>query len=160
AACGWSSRDGWTTCRRAARTCGTCTTVPSTRSSRSPRASARRSSAWASVPSASTSSRAASTRRASWRPPAPRGRRVPRGAAGREDALVVARGALERRRGHAVLLAAASYLAGEGLRLRYVFCGDGREATALRGAAEPLGPAVRFAGFREDVPACLAAADV
>ena len=74
--------------------------------------------------------------------------------------LVVVLGALERRKGHAVLLEAARRLAPAALGLRYVFCGDGSEATALAGAAASLGGVVRFAGFRHDVAACLAAADV
>ncbi len=77
-----------------------------------------------------------------------------------EDVLVLVPGALERRKGHAVLLAAASLLAADGLRLRYVFCGDGREAAALARAAEALGGGVHFAGFRADMAACLAAADI
>ncbi|HLK10440.1 MAG TPA: glycosyltransferase family 4 protein [Candidatus Binatia bacterium] len=70
--------------------------------------------------------------------------------------LVLVLGALERRKGHAVLLAAAAAAPG----LRYVFCGDGGEMAALRRAAAPLGGAVQFVGFRRDVAACLAAADV
>ena len=74
--------------------------------------------------------------------------------------LVVVVGALERRKGHAVLLEAARRLSPAVLGLRYVFCGEGGEAGALAEAAAPLGGAVRFAGFRRDVGACLAAADV
>jgi glycosyltransferase involved in cell wall biosynthesis len=70
--------------------------------------------------------------------------------------LAVLVGSLERRKGARVLLAAAAAVPG----LWVVFCGDGSEAPALRGAAAPLGDRVRFAGFRHDVPACLAAADV
>jgi glycosyltransferase involved in cell wall biosynthesis len=77
-----------------------------------------------------------------------------------EDVAVVLPGALVRRKGHTVLLAAAARLAGTRPRLRVVFCGEGEERTALEAAAAPLGDAVRFAGFREDVGACLAAADV
>jgi glycosyltransferase involved in cell wall biosynthesis len=75
-----------------------------------------------------------------------------------DELLVLVLGALERRKGHAVLLAAAERLAG--LPLRYVFCGAGNEGAALAGAAAPLGDRVVFAGFRRDVGACLAAADV
>lgn len=74
--------------------------------------------------------------------------------------LVLVLGALERRKGHAVLLAAAERLAPAALGLRYVFCGVGREAGALERAAATLDGTVRFAGFRTDVAACLAAADV
>lgn len=73
-----------------------------------------------------------------------------------EAVLVVVLGALERRKGHAVLLAAAAEAPG----LRYAFCGEGRERAALDRAAAALGDAVRFVGFRDDVAACLAAADV
>jgi glycosyltransferase involved in cell wall biosynthesis len=73
-----------------------------------------------------------------------------------EAVLVLALGALERRKGHAVLLAAAAHAPG----LHYVVCGDGSERDALGRAAASLGSAVRFVGFRTDVAACLAAADV
>ena len=79
---------------------------------------------------------------------------------GAEALLVLVLGALERRKGHAVLLEAARRLAPAALGLRYVFCGEGSEASALREAAAPLGAAVRFTGFRSDVAACLAAADL
>src|SRR5207302_4579366 len=45
---------------------------------------------------------------------------------GDDDVAVVVVGALEARKGHAVLLAAAAALAPAGLGLRYVFCGEGR----------------------------------
>ena len=77
---------------------------------------------------------------------------------GADTMLVLVVGALERRKGHAVLLAAAARLAGR--PVRYAFCGTGREADALAAAAAPLHDAVRFLGFRDDVAACLAAADV
>jgi len=78
------------------------------------------------------------------------------------DVVVLVPGALERRKGHAVLLEAARRLQsnGRGAPLRWVFCGDGSERGALTGAAAPLGDAVRFEGFRDDIGACLAAADV
>jgi glycosyltransferase involved in cell wall biosynthesis len=72
---------------------------------------------------------------------------------------VVVLGALVRRKGHAVLLAAAARL-GDAAAVRWVFCGAGEERTALEAAAAPLGDRVVFAGFRDDVGACLAAADV
>src|SRR5262245_40813528 len=77
-----------------------------------------------------------------------------------DEIAVVVPGVLERRKGHAVLLAAAARLAPAGRRLRYVFCGDGREAAALARSAEAAGVRVHFAGFRTDMPACLAAADL
>jgi len=73
---------------------------------------------------------------------------------------VVVVGALERRKGHAVLLTAALRLAPAALGLRYVFCGEGGQAATLARTASSLDGAVRFAGFRRDVPGCLAAADV
>jgi glycosyltransferase involved in cell wall biosynthesis len=79
-------------------------------------------------------------------------------AASPDDVLVVVLGALERRKGHAVLLDAATRL--DWLPLRYVFCGEGSEHASLAAAAAPLGDRVVFAGFRSDVAACLAAADV
>jgi glycosyltransferase involved in cell wall biosynthesis len=77
-----------------------------------------------------------------------------------EDVLVVQTGALERRKGHATLLAAAHLLAPSMPELRFVLCGSGSQEAALREAARALGAAVHFAGFRTDVSACLAAADV
>ena len=80
--------------------------------------------------------------------------------AGEEDVVVLLVGALERRKGHATLLAAAELLAPSIPELRYVLCGRGSQEAALRAAARALDDAVRFAGFRTDVGACLAAADV
>ena len=78
-----------------------------------------------------------------------------------DDALVVlVLGALERRKGHAVLLEAALRLGPTTPPVCWVFCGDGSERDALVAAARPLGDRVRFAGFQRDVAACLAAADV
>jgi glycosyltransferase involved in cell wall biosynthesis len=77
-----------------------------------------------------------------------------------DELAVLLVGVLERRKGHHVLLAAAMRLVATRPRLRYVFCGTGREAGALARAARPLGAAVRFAGFRQDLGACLAAADI
>jgi len=79
---------------------------------------------------------------------------------GEAEVLVLLPGVLERRKGHAVLLAAAARLLSALPPLRYVFCGDGSEATALAAAAAPFRGVVRLAGFRKDMAACLAAADV
>jgi glycosyltransferase involved in cell wall biosynthesis len=76
------------------------------------------------------------------------------------DVVVLVPGALERRKGHAVLLAAAERLPPPGPRLRFVFAGAGREEAALRRRAGQFGAAVVFAGFQADIGACLAAADV
>ena len=77
---------------------------------------------------------------------------------GADTMLVLTVGALERRKGHAVLLAAAARLARPDVR--YVFCGAGGDADALAAAAAPLGGAVQLVGFRGDVAALIAAADV
>jgi len=74
-----------------------------------------------------------------------------------DDVGVALVGVLERRKGHHVLIEAALRAAGQ---LRYVFCGSGSEEAALRAHAGPLGARVRFLGFRSDVAAVLAAADV
>ncbi|MFN8543333.1 MAG: glycosyltransferase family 4 protein [Candidatus Binatia bacterium] len=71
--------------------------------------------------------------------------------------LVLVIGALERRKGHAVLLAAAAEAPA---RVHYAFCGAGGEAAAIAEAARPLGRRVHVVGFRQDIAACLAAADV
>ncbi len=79
---------------------------------------------------------------------------------GDDQVLVVAVGALEARKGHAVLLEAARRLAPSALGIRYVICGSGREGAALAALAASLDGAVRFAGFQDDVARCLAAADI
>ena len=78
---------------------------------------------------------------------------------GADATVVLVVGALERRKGHAVLLDATRRLRPSRPDLRLVFCGDGGERERLEAAAAPLGGVV-FAGFRRDVAACLAAADV
>ncbi len=78
------------------------------------------------------------------------------------EVLVLVLGALERRKGHAVLLAAAASV-GASSPLRYVFCGDGSERAALERAArehQHLVGRVVFAGFQDAVGPCLAAADL
>jgi glycosyltransferase involved in cell wall biosynthesis len=79
-----------------------------------------------------------------------------------QEPVVVAVGALVRRKGHAVLLEAARRLAAQRIRARYVLCGEGAERGALEQQARESGlaDAVRFAGWRADVPRQLAAADV
>jgi L-malate glycosyltransferase len=77
-----------------------------------------------------------------------------------DDVLLLVMGALERRKGHAILLAAARELANAQPRLRYVFCGAGSEEAVLRRLAEPLRGTVVFAGQQTDVAGCLAAADI
>ena len=77
-----------------------------------------------------------------------------------EATLVVQLSVLETRKGHAVLLAAAARLQQEWPQLRYALCGDGRMRDSL--AETVIGGAlpVQFVGFRHDVAACLAAADL
>lgn len=76
-----------------------------------------------------------------------------------DQVVVLAVGALVRRKGHDLLLEAAARLQGAA-RLRVVLCGDGPEAGALRERAARLRLPVVLAGFRGDVAACLAAADI
>lgn len=76
------------------------------------------------------------------------------------ETLVMLLGVLERRKGHEVLLAAALLPATVNRALRYVFVGAGRDQEKLSEAAVRLGVPVVFAGFRHDVAACLAAADI
>lgn len=78
-----------------------------------------------------------------------------------DDAVLVAlMGVLEARKGHAVLLQAAAAAHATAPQLHYVCCGDGSARAALVAAATGNPAAVRFVGFRDDVAACLAAADI
>jgi L-malate glycosyltransferase len=77
----------------------------------------------------------------------------------RDDVAVVLVGVLEARKGHATLLDAAATLP-RTLPIRYVFCGAGSEDATLRARVAEAALPVRFAGFRADVAACLAAGDV
>ncbi|MGH7896200.1 MAG: glycosyltransferase [Candidatus Binatia bacterium] len=78
---------------------------------------------------------------------------------GADDVAVVALGVLEERKGHATLMEAATRIAAD-LPIHYVFCGTGSIEGRLRAAAALSRAPIHFAGFRRDVPACLAAADV
>jgi glycosyltransferase involved in cell wall biosynthesis len=69
-------------------------------------------------------------------------------------------GALERRKGHAVLILAARALVPLVRGLRYVFCGEGAERAALERDTLGLWDAVRIAGFQPDMAPAFAAADV
>ncbi|MGE0254426.1 MAG: glycosyltransferase [Alphaproteobacteria bacterium] len=75
-----------------------------------------------------------------------------------EAPLLVAAGRLHENKGFDVLLAALAALPGVWLWL----AGEGPEGAALHRQAESLGVAgrVRFLGWRDDVPALMAAADV
>jgi glycosyltransferase involved in cell wall biosynthesis len=91
----------------------------------------------------------------------PGARAALRAAWGAADGDVVALvvGVLEARKGHATLIDAAGRL-GRDVPLRLVFCGTGSQEAALRAEAAARGVGVGFLGFRDDVAACLAAADV
>jgi glycosyltransferase involved in cell wall biosynthesis len=80
------------------------------------------------------------------------------GVADDEVAAIVV-GALERRKGHAVLIEAAARL-GAASRVRYVFCGGGTLEEELRARAAAAGVRVDLVGFRDDVARCLAGADM
>lgn len=71
--------------------------------------------------------------------------------------VILLLGALEERKGHRILLEAAHHLPED---VRFVFCGSGSLEHALRAEAAQLKDRIVFAGFRSDVGACLAAADV
>jgi glycosyltransferase involved in cell wall biosynthesis len=79
---------------------------------------------------------------------------------GADEILVLAPGGLEPRKGHDVLLRAVAGLVAAGLPLRVVIAGEGGERARLEDDARALGGRVRLLGFRDDLPACLAAADV
>jgi glycosyltransferase involved in cell wall biosynthesis len=76
-----------------------------------------------------------------------------------DDVVVIVVGGLEHRKGHTVLIDAAARLSPD-LRLRWVFLGSGGLEQELRRWAERQHVAVDFLGFRDDVAACLAGADV
>ena len=78
----------------------------------------------------------------------------------RDHVLVLMLGALEHRKGHAILLAAARRLATALPRHRTRSAGAGSEEAALRRLAQPLHGTVVFAGQQTDVGGCLAAADI
>jgi glycosyltransferase involved in cell wall biosynthesis len=77
-----------------------------------------------------------------------------------DEVLVAVIGVLEKRKGHDVLLSAAMLPATKNRRVRYVFVGEGGTREVLTEAVGRLALPVHFAGFRNDVAACLAAADV
>jgi len=79
------------------------------------------------------------------------------------DALVVGTvGRLVWQKGHAHLLAAAGRLAGALPGARYLVVGAGEEEQRLRAQAQQagLGDRVVFAGYRQDIPALMAAMDI
>jgi glycosyltransferase involved in cell wall biosynthesis len=76
------------------------------------------------------------------------------------DVVVLVVGALERRKGQDVLLDALERLGPAGAAVHVVLCGEGAERAALEARAAAFGGRVRLVGFREDVGAVLAGADV
>jgi len=78
------------------------------------------------------------------------------------ETVVLSVGALVERKGHRTLLQAASQLREQGIRLRYLVCGEGALRVNLETEAQALGLArdALFAGFCADVPGALAAADL
>lgn len=74
-----------------------------------------------------------------------------------DETLVLGLGALERRKGFDVLVAAAARC---GSPLRLVLAGEGRERDALARQAKDAGVRLALTGFRDDVAPLLAAADV
>jgi starch synthase (maltosyl-transferring) len=78
------------------------------------------------------------------------------------DPLVVSVGRLERQKGTAFLLAAATNVLQQHPRARFVLVGDGPDESALKAQAGGLGirSSVHFVGWRPDVPQILADADV
>ena len=78
------------------------------------------------------------------------------------DILVLSIGVLAERKGHQTLLQAAYRLKAQGMRLRYLVCGEGPLRAALQAEVQTLGLEVdvRFAGFCAEIPDYLAAADL
>jgi glycosyltransferase involved in cell wall biosynthesis len=78
------------------------------------------------------------------------------------ETLVLSVGALAERKGHRTLLRAAHQLKAQGIRLRYLVCGEGALRTALQDETGALGleTDVRFAGFCPEISHYLAAADL
>jgi glycosyltransferase involved in cell wall biosynthesis len=81
---------------------------------------------------------------------------------GPSDPILLALGRLEPQKGHRVLLEALPLVRREFPRIRLVCVGDGGQRPALEAQVMglQLGDAVRFVGFRSDVEAWLALADV
>lgn len=79
-----------------------------------------------------------------------------------EETVIAVVAALERRKGHDVLLAALTILRDRGIRFRALLCGGGSEHAVLERLAANLGlgESVRFLGEQRQVADVLAAADV
>lgn len=95
------------------------------------------------------------------RKPVPRGEREAlraRLGVGPHDVVVLAIGALERRKGFDVLVTAAAQMVAAGRSAAVVVAGDGSQRQALERAA--AGVDLHLLGHRDDVPALLEAADI
>jgi glycosyltransferase involved in cell wall biosynthesis len=81
---------------------------------------------------------------------------------GAETPLVVSVGRLSREKGHRYLVEAAAVLAGEGHRFALAIVGEGREMPHLQRQVkkQALADRVHLVGFRTDIPAIMAEADV
>jgi glycosyltransferase involved in cell wall biosynthesis len=79
---------------------------------------------------------------------------------GPDDLVVAMVTVLRAGKGHEVALAALPALRERFPRLRLLVLGDGPARAQIERLAAPLGPAVVFAGHRDDVPDLLAGADV
>ena len=77
-------------------------------------------------------------------------------------AVIAMLAVLEQRKGHRFLLDAARVLKDRGLRIRYVFAGNGSHKTQLQRLVQTLGleEEVAFFGFVKDVPKFLSSIDV
>ena len=81
---------------------------------------------------------------------------------GNHETVVLSVGALAERKGHRTLLQAAQLLKVQGIKLRYLVCGEGALRAALPDEARALGleTDVRFAGFCPEISHYLSAADL
>ncbi len=77
-----------------------------------------------------------------------------------DEPLLLLPAVLREGKGHEVALEALPFLRAQVPRARLAFAGGGEREACLRRRAEPFGDAVLFLGWREDVPALLAASDV
>lgn len=86
----------------------------------------------------------------------------PKPDAARGKLIILSAGRLTRQKNYAVALQAMKQLADEGLEFEYWIAGRGELESALKAQAASLGleGAVKFLGFREDLPALLASADI
>jgi len=81
---------------------------------------------------------------------------------GNHETVVLSVGALAERKGHRTLLQAAQRLKAQGIKLRYLVCGEGDLRAALQDEARALGleTDVYFAGFCSEISHYLSAADL